>query len=150
LLEDRLVPSQVTMNTDTLTISGDGDNNDHAFYGVPFTASVVDGVAQFRIAGDLNVPSGDRITVTGSRPAALFVGNDLTIGGGTTFDASANGSAPGPGGGWGGGTQGGPHAGGSGGAPGVGGSPGAGGAGGTFTGLGPQSGGGGSAGGAGN
>src|SRR5947209_18911908 len=50
LLETRLAPATVTINTDQLTISGDGDNSDHAFYGTAFTASFVNGVAQFRFA----------------------------------------------------------------------------------------------------
>src|SRR5262245_12043542 len=54
-LEDRLAPALVILNTTNLTTSGDGDNDDKAFYGNKFTASVVDGVAQFRFAGDLDL-----------------------------------------------------------------------------------------------
>jgi len=59
-LEERLAPSTITIDTLRLTTARAGDNswNQHAFYGGPFAASVVNNVAQFRIAGDLNVPAG--------------------------------------------------------------------------------------------
>src|SRR5262245_51719237 len=61
-LEDRLAPARVTIDTQALTVTREGDPGftGQVFYGVPFVASVTpEGVAQFRIRGDLTVPAGD-------------------------------------------------------------------------------------------
>jgi hypothetical protein len=44
LLEDRLAPATVTINTVNLTVNG----SSNTIYGTPFTASVVNGVAVFK------------------------------------------------------------------------------------------------------
>jgi len=120
----------VFINTESLTVVGDGDNDPNAIYGVPFTASVVGGVAQFRIQGDLNIPRTDIFAASRNGPAvSLLVGNDVTIAPGAAFNFSAGLSAPGPGGGS-GGQSGGGGAGGTGGAGGLGGFGGGGGQGG--------------------
>ncbi|MFO0859745.1 MAG: hypothetical protein U0570_04250 [Phycisphaerales bacterium] len=77
-----------TINTDASTILGDGVGLS-AWYGTPYTKSIINGVAVFYFKGDLNIPASKSISITGSRPLRLIVGGDCTVGAGTTFDASA-------------------------------------------------------------
>ena len=56
-------------------------------------------IAQFRFAGDLNIPAGSTVTASGSRGLSLFAENDVIIGANVMFDMSADGQTPGPGGG---------------------------------------------------
>ena len=125
----------VTINTDAFDpdtgvvdyeqlIVGD-DGNSATFYGTPITASVVGGLMEIVVYGDLVIP-GDTIKVIGSRPLSLVVGNDVKINSGAVFDVSAVGTVAGPGGG----SAGGVGMGGTGGTGGTGGAAGAGGAGG--------------------
>ena len=70
--------------------------------GTPFTAAVVNGVAQFRFFGDLTVDDTDVVSGVGNRPVSFLVGNDVYIYSGAVVDFSANGRTSGPGGGAGG------------------------------------------------
>ena len=112
----------VTIHTDSLVISVDGSNAT-TFFGTSFRTdtTVTPGVMTILVQGDLNIPSGSTITVTGSRPLSIQVANNVTIGQNVIFNASATAAAPGPGGGT-GGTAGGGGGGGSGGGGGDGGS----------------------------
>ncbi|MGE0757009.1 MAG: matrixin family metalloprotease, partial [Pirellulaceae bacterium] len=87
----------VTINTSTLTISGD-DSHSQKFYGTPFQTAIVNGVATFYVAGDLSI-GPDNISIVGSRPLSLVVGNNVSIAPGATFDASAVGATAKAGGG---------------------------------------------------
>ena len=89
----------ITINTDALTISGDGDTSDLAFYGTPFTVSVNDGIASFFIPGDLYI-GPDTINIVGSLGMSLTVGNNVVVNPTAVFNASATGFTPGPGGGY--------------------------------------------------
>jgi len=94
--------SNVVIDSDTLTITGD-DGNADTFYGTRFSASeLANGIAEFVVYGDLVVPAFDTIKVQGSRAVSLLVGNDVIINPGATIDLSAQGRNPGPGGGAGG------------------------------------------------
>ncbi len=96
-LEQRIGPAVVTINTTNLTVTG-ADTTSNTFYGVPYEASVVNGVAQFAIEGDLNVPPGDTIQAVGDLPVKLLVGNNVIMPTGSVFDFSGSGATPGPGG----------------------------------------------------
>ncbi|MGH7735242.1 MAG: hypothetical protein ACREOE_16520, partial [Gemmatimonadales bacterium] len=121
----------VTINTDAVgtdqLIVGD-DSDANTFYGTAFTASVVGGLTQIVVYGDLVIP-GDTIKVIGSRPLSIVVGNDVRINANAVFDVSAVGTMAGPGGGsaGGGGSNGTPGTGGTGGFGNAGGSGGSGG-----------------------
>ena len=128
VMEERTLLSLITINTDALTITGAGASG--TVYGVPYTAQINGGVADFYIKGDLNLVVGDSVKGVGSHPAALLVGNNATIPTGVTFDFSAVALVAGPGGGASGGAGAG-GAGGAGGASGTVGIGGTGGAGGT-------------------
>src|SRR3712207_5824890 len=81
-------PFNITIDTVNLTMTGE-DNDRNAFRGVPFTASVANGVAIFRIKGDLNVGQNDRVRALGPNAVSLIVGNNAIIASGATFDFSA-------------------------------------------------------------
>src|SRR5262249_13636823 len=67
--------------------------------GIRFTTSYdSQGVATFYIPGDLEI-GPDTITIVGSRPAALVVGDNVAIDPNAVIDASAVGAISGPGGG---------------------------------------------------
>ncbi len=90
----------VSIKTDEgqLTITGDDDDDDYAFYGVPFTAAVADGIAVFAFTGDLQIPADD-IEVTGSNALSIRVTNDVYIDPGAVFLLGASETEAGPGGG---------------------------------------------------
>ena len=92
----------ITLDSDALTITGDGDGNPNAFKGLPFTASVTAGLAQLLIPGDLDLAAGETLVGVGSNAVSLVAGKDVNIAAGATVDFSANGTTPGPGGGAGG------------------------------------------------
>lgn len=98
------VTSTTVIDTASMTVTGDGDNDPRAIFGQPFTARPNNGVVEFIVAGDLAVPSV-RITVSGAAPALLVVGGDLTVASGAVFDVSAQGQTAGSGGGLGGAGQ---------------------------------------------
>jgi len=106
--------AQVTINTTTQTITGDTDFLSSSFNGTPFRTYLDSGIAVFAIKGDLVIPTNQIITITGSRPCRILVGNNLIVNNGAVFNASATLSTiptplPGPGAGAGGlGGQGGP------------------------------------------
>ena len=87
----------VTIDTDAVgsddLIVGD-DADPGTFYGTPFSASVVGGLTEVVVYGDLIVP-GDTIKVIGSRPLSLVVANDVLIDSGAMFDLSAVGTTAG-------------------------------------------------------
>src|SRR5262249_43230889 len=100
-LLDGTAARTVVIDSDNLTVTGDGDGDPHKFYGQPFTASVNGGIAQFVIPGDLHIPA-DTVTVHGANAASVVVGGNGVIDPGAVFDVSANGQTPGAGGGRGG------------------------------------------------
>ena len=83
------------------SITGDNDGNANTINGVPFTAELEDGIAVFRIKGDLALEPGDTLTGYGDAPIALLARNDINLTG-VSVDVSAQSSTPGPGGGAGG------------------------------------------------
>jgi hypothetical protein len=92
----------VTINTDSLEISGD-DESTSTFFGTSFTFEVdpivdLGELARITVHGDLNI-GPDQIFITGSRPLTIMVENNVTIAEGAMLDASAVGVLPGPGGG---------------------------------------------------
>src|SRR5262245_43455704 len=103
-LEDRLTPAVIIdgfNNDPTLwSISGDGDNNDRAFFGTPFVTTMVNDVPTFYVAGSVTVPDGTEIK--GLKQTALVVGGDFTLGQNVTINFAANGTTAGPGGAMGG------------------------------------------------
>jgi hypothetical protein len=80
----------VTINTDTGVITGD-DDNAGTFYGTAFTVSIADGLAQFKVLGDLHI-GGDIINVVGANALSLLVGNNVFIDPDAQFNLSANGN----------------------------------------------------------
>jgi len=99
--------AQVTINTTNQTITGDTDFSSSSFNGTPFRAYLDNGIAVFALKGDLVIPTNQIITITGSRPCRILVGNNLTVNNGAVFNASATLSTiptplPGPGAGAGG------------------------------------------------
>src|SRR5262249_44613139 len=63
---------------------------------------------QFTFYGNLDIPAGSTVTVTGTSPAALYADNDVNIGAGVTFNSNLFTYSPGGDGGIGGsGSQGG-------------------------------------------
>ncbi|MEZ4279663.1 MAG: hypothetical protein R3F21_08650 [Myxococcota bacterium] len=70
--------------------------------GTPFTHHLVDGVREFRFAGDLIFEANDTVTGVGNRPIVLYAGNDIVAESGLLIDFAANGRVAGPGGGDGG------------------------------------------------
>ena len=96
--------TQMEIDTENLTINGLPSGSE--FNGTRFYAATIenDTIAQFRFAGDLDLPSGSLVTVVGdrSRGISFLVGNDANIGEHTTFDFAADGAIAGPGGGTGG------------------------------------------------
>lgn len=120
-LEDRVVPSTVVLYGDidqpnNWTITGDGDGNDRALFGVPFTAQRIfpllgqtqygdqqyTFIDQFSFADSVTIPANTTITGLSRVPISLVFGNNLTVGSGSFFDFAAHGTTPGPGGGAGG------------------------------------------------
>ena len=88
-LEDRTLLSVVTIDTDTvLTITGAGPDPTK-ITGVPYTASLVGGVATFKILGDFDIHAGDVVNGTGTHPASILVGNNVDIDPTATFSFSA-------------------------------------------------------------
>ncbi|MBX3381442.1 MAG: hypothetical protein KF805_15210 [Phycisphaeraceae bacterium] len=99
--------AQVTINTTNQTITGDTDFLSSSFNGTPFRTYLDNGIAVFAIKGDLVIPANQIITITGSRPCRILVGNNLIVNNGAVFNASATLSTiptplPGPGAGAGG------------------------------------------------
>lgn len=99
--------AQVTINTTNQTITGDTDFSSSSFNGTPFRTYLDSGIAVFAIKGDLVIPTNQIITITGSRPCRILVGNNLIVNNGAVFNASATLSTiptplPGPGAGAGG------------------------------------------------
>lgn len=92
----------IVINSTDLTISGDGDDNDQQFKGVPFLATVQDGIARFHLQGDMIVEPLDTVTLTGDRPVMLIIGGNAVLANGAVVDCSGRGCTPGPGGGAGG------------------------------------------------
>lgn len=70
--------------------------------GTPFTHHLVDGVREFRFAGDLVFEANDTLTGQGHRPIVLYAGNDIVAESGLLIDFAADGREAGPGGGDGG------------------------------------------------
>ncbi len=95
--------ADTVFDTDNLTITVDGTRVT-AVYDTPLSAvQLVDGVARFNFAGDLDI-SDQTVRVVGVRPLSIRAGNNLTTNR-TTFDVSAhgiNGTASGGDGGLGG------------------------------------------------
>jgi hypothetical protein len=91
----------IEFDTEQLTIRGDGDGVASAMNGVPFSASIADGIATFRIAGDLDLGTQHRrvIRAVGSNALSIRVANDVILDNNVGFDVSADGLTPGPGGG---------------------------------------------------
>ncbi|MDX2118517.1 MAG: GC-type dockerin domain-anchored protein [Planctomycetota bacterium] len=97
--------AQTDINTNFLEITGAGGGS--TFFGTPYTARLLDGVATFYVRGDLSIPASQVITISGPFPARVLVGGDLIVNTGTIIDASAyglggnagggNGGAPGAG-----------------------------------------------------
>lgn len=92
--------AQTIVNTSSLTITGPGGGS--SFFGVPYTSTVVDGVATFYVRGDLVIPTSQLIEVRGIRPARILAGGDVLVDVGTSIDVSAAGSTGNAGGGDGG------------------------------------------------
>ena len=84
---------------------GPGNYFGGTFNGTPWYAYHLSSVAYYVFQGDLYLPTGSSVTVSGKYPADFIVGNNAIIGSGVTINASAVGTTPGPGGG-GEGTQG--------------------------------------------
>src|SRR5262249_9516875 len=55
----------ITFDTTNLTIAINGVTQTGMFNGTPFTASVVNGLAQFRFQGDLFIPNNSTVTASG-------------------------------------------------------------------------------------
>ncbi|MEZ5499083.1 MAG: NHL repeat-containing protein [Steroidobacteraceae bacterium] len=91
----------MSVDSDALTVTGDGDENPDRIYGVPFTTEVIDGIAHFYLPGDVNF-TNPLIRGTGSNGIVLHVGNNAMVADGVTFIASGKAALPGPGGGPGG------------------------------------------------
>lgn len=71
-----------------------------AFSGLDYTVTTTNtSVVTFTLEGNLVIPNNTVITAVGSRAFALVIGNDVTVGTGVTFNASAVGITPGAGGG---------------------------------------------------
>lgn len=81
----------ITVDTNALTITGDGDDDPYAFKGVPFYAEVVDGIARFYIAGNMYLDAGEILRGAGNRPASFIVGGDASIAPSAKIDFSAYG-----------------------------------------------------------
>ncbi|MGH7245009.1 MAG: hypothetical protein ACREJD_16460 [Phycisphaerales bacterium] len=99
--------AQVTINTTNQSITGDTDFTSSSFNGTPFRTYLDSGIAVFAFKGDLVIPQNQIITITGSRPCRILVGNNLVVNTGAVFNASATLSTipiplPGPGAGAGG------------------------------------------------
>ncbi|MBL8876917.1 MAG: hypothetical protein JNM86_14060 [Phycisphaerae bacterium] len=81
--------AQVTINTTNQSITGDTDFSSSSFNGTPFRTYLDNGIAVFAIKGDLVIPQNQIITITGSRPCRILVGNNLIVNNGAVFNASA-------------------------------------------------------------
>jgi hypothetical protein len=92
-------PATVVIDSGNLTISDGGSVSENTFRGVPFTATVYNGLARFLFAGDLHFTSDDLVRGKGSAAISLTVSGDVTIDEGAVFDVSARAGVPGPGGG---------------------------------------------------
>jgi hypothetical protein len=93
---------EIVIDTDAMTVTGDGDDDPSAFKGVHYlTAHTPDGLSLFFVNGDLTIADGEIVRVRGSRLLSLHVGGDMTIESGALIDAGAQMHAPGPGGGMG-------------------------------------------------
>ncbi|MBT8446486.1 MAG: hypothetical protein KJO38_05020, partial [Gammaproteobacteria bacterium] len=93
--------NMVLIDTDTLdlTITGDNDADDAAFFGAPFTAQVIGGLAVFTFDGDLHIGPGT-IKVVGDNALSIQVSNNVYIDQGAVFDLAASPvDGAGPGGG---------------------------------------------------
>ena len=75
----RAVAVDIVVNTDTLEITVGGNPWDFHGLATLATPQVVNGKAQFAIAGDLQLNTGDTLTGVGARPASFVVGNNVTI-----------------------------------------------------------------------
>ena len=71
--------AQVVINTTAQTITGDTDGLSSSFNGTAFRAFLDNGVAVFAIKGDLVLPVNQSVTITGSRPCRILVGNNLIM-----------------------------------------------------------------------
>src|SRR5579884_1601559 len=85
VLENRLSPA-ILLDPNQLTIAGSSS----VFHGTPFTAALVDGVAQFKVAGDLSLAAGDTVVVAPGRPVSLVVAGNFTLPAGAALDTSAD------------------------------------------------------------
>ncbi len=88
-----------SVNSSTLTINGATGGE---FNGTPWSAYLYQGIAYFDFQGDLNIPSGSVVTITGTYAVEFVVADNVIVGDGVTFDASAVGQTEGAGGGAGG------------------------------------------------
>jgi len=100
-LKERRLPN-VVIDTDTLTITDGGVASSDTFRGVPFTATVYNGLARFLFAGDLTFDAADLVVGKGAAAISFTVSGDVTIPDGAVFDISARPDQAGPGGGTGG------------------------------------------------
>lgn len=83
------VEADTVFDTDNLTITVDGTRVT-AIHNTPLsTVQLVDGVARFNFAGDLDI-SDQTVRVVGVRPLSIRAGNNLTTNR-TTFDVSGHG-----------------------------------------------------------
>jgi len=80
---------ETILNTDTLQATVQGNITSSTLKGVSYTTSVVAGIVEFRLLGDLNLAANEVISVTGSRPARLVIGGNLNMAAGSSIDASA-------------------------------------------------------------
>jgi hypothetical protein len=91
-------PSVVIDSENLVILDGEISSN-HLFQGVPFSATVYNGMAHFLFSGDLIFNSDDFIRGIGSNVISLTVSGDVHLPEGAVLDVSADGILPGPGGG---------------------------------------------------
>lgn len=83
---------EIVVDTESLSITGDGDGDPSAIKGVSFTTEISPGHVTFYIAGDLVLAENELLTVRGDDAVSLVAGNDVSI----AFDAVIDVSADGP------------------------------------------------------
>ncbi|MBL8793928.1 MAG: hypothetical protein JNM56_08485 [Planctomycetia bacterium] len=105
-LEDRLAPAVVFsvpdfFDQDTWTVTGDGDGDDKAFFGTPFTPSFLGLAPTFTFDGNVSVPDNTEIQAATPNGVAIviYVTKDLTLGQNVFINFAATNATPGPGGG---------------------------------------------------
>ena len=90
----------IVIDSEALTITGDGDSDPQAFKGQTFSAFTSNGVSDFVVAGEGVFDATDSVTVVGSDAVSLVFGGNVSIASGAQFSVSAAGAAAGPGGGF--------------------------------------------------